>query len=811
MALLIAPTNLGRPVRLLAFVLIVAVLGLLTWGRYDPRIGLGGFTRVRADILGFVDPLIGTLNGGHVFPGATLPYGMAKAGPDTDNRGENAAGWVSDDSPITGFSHLHDSGTGGAPSLGNFPLFAHPWCPNDDPKRCTFTTLERKTLRAPSSVEARVGFFALNLTTGVRAEMTASAHATLFRFTFPEGAKPLILLDVEDIASSRSDGGIKVDRSSGRMTGHGTFAPSFGTGTYKAFFCADFAGSHVRAAGVFAGSEATPGLHEWDALPWGSAGAWLHFDETGPDGIFARVGVSFISSAQACHNAEEEIPEVDIDTVEAEARAAWADKLSSVSVDAVGVSTELQTPYFDSFYCIWDSFRAQHPLLTIVDPVAQAEMVRALLDIYRHEGKLPDCRMSFCKGFTQGGSNADVVVVDALLKGITDGIDWETAYEAIVSDAEISPPSFNVGGRGNIESWQQLHYIASDHRDANSTGPHSRTVSRTVEYAFNDFCIATMARWLGHTGDFAKYAQRSTYWQNLWNPAQIDLPPASPPDLSGASPSQTPAAASKFVGFLQPRLANGTFLYQSPRVCSPTSEPHLCYYDTKESTYEGSPWLYTFYAPHDMATLADLMGGRAALAARLEYYHASGLAYLGNEQAFLTVFQFHHAARPGLSAKWARAYVPAQFNGTMAGIPGNDDGAMGAFAAFVMMGFFPVAGMDVYLLTAPFFREVRLRARKPGREAVIRKVAARGEDPMAEGMIYVQSIKLNGRKWTKSWITHDFFAEGGLLEVKVGREESAWGTKEEDLPPSWGFEEFKGGEGQAPDAEPSHSVGEHIG
>ncbi|KAG7129646.1 putative secreted glycosidase like protein [Verticillium longisporum] len=212
-----------------------------------------------------------------------------------------------------------------------------------------------------------------------------------------------------------------------------------------------------------------------------------------------------------------------------------------------------------------------------------------------------------------------------------------------------------------------------------------------------------------------------------------------------------------------------------------------------------------------MATLADLMGGRAALAARLEYYHASGLAYLGNEQAFLTVFQFHHAARPGLSAKWARAYVPAQFNGTMAGIPGNDDGAMGAFAAFVMMGFFPVAGMDVYLLTAPFFREVRLRARKPGREAVIRKVAARGEDPMAEGMIYVQSIKLNGRKWTKSWITHDFFAEGGLLEVKVGREESAWGTKEEDLPPSWGFEEFKGGEGQAPDAEPSHSVGEHIG
>ncbi|KAM0286726.1 hypothetical protein ACHAQH_000746 [Verticillium albo-atrum] len=770
---------------------------------------------------------------GHVFPGATLPYGMAKAGPDTDNRGENAAGWVSDDSHITGFSHLHDSGTGGAPSLGNFPLFAHPSCPNDDPKKCTFTTEKRKTLRVPSSVEARVGFFALNLTNGVRAEMTASAHATLFRFTFPEGAKPLLLLDVEDIASSRSDGSIKVDRGTGRMTGRGTFAPSFGSGKYDAFFCADFAGSHVRAAGVFVGPDATPGLHEWDSLPRGSAGAWLHFDETGPDGVFVRVGLSFMSTQQACRNAEEEIPEVDLVQVEAEARTAWAEKLSSVSVDATGTSGELQTvfwsglyrsmlspqnytgenplwkstePYYDSFYCIWDSFRAQHPLLTILDPVAQAEMVRALLDIYRHEGKLPDCRMSFCKGFTQGGSNADVVVADAFLKGITDGIDWKTAYEAVVSDAEDSPPSFNVEGRGNIESWHNLHYIASDHQDQNSSGPHSRTVSRTVEYAFNDFCIAVMARGLGHAGDFVKYARRSTYWQNIWNPSQTDLPPSDPN-------AEAPQPASTFVGFHQPRLANGSFTYQSPRVCSPTSEPHLCYYDTKQSTYEGSPWLYTFYAPHDMATLAQLMGGRETLAARLEYYHASGLAYLGNEQAFLTVFQFHHAGRPGLSAKWAREYVPRQFNATLAGIPGNDDGAMGAFAAFVMMGFFPVAGMDVYLLTAPFFREVRLRARKEGREAVIRKVAARGEDPMAEGMIYVQSVKLNGKKVTRSWITHKFFMEGGLLEVTVGKEESKWGTNEEDLPPSWGFEEFKGREGEVrdgDDVEPLISVKEQL-
>ncbi|ROT36660.1 glycoside hydrolase family 92 protein [Sodiomyces alkalinus F11] len=757
-----------------------------------------------------------------------MDLGMAKPGPDTDARGENAAGFVSDHSYIIGFSHLHDSGTGGAPSLGNFPLFVHPGCPGDSYLNCTFSTLGRSVRRTENSAQARPGYFAIGLENTVRAEMTATQHAALYSFSFvpeqtvsspnPGGpatnepveipTNPLILIDIQDLGKTRTSGGVRVEES-GRIVGHGTFGPSFGVGKYQAYVCADFRGAEIRASGIFEGDHPREGTKQLEDMRQSSAGAWLHFDHPAQDRILARVGLSFISIDQACANAEAEIPDFDFDRVGHAAAAIWAEKLSVVEVDDHSGSDELQTvfwsglyrtllspqnytgenplwkssePYFDSFYCIWDSFRAQHPLLTIIDPEAQAQMVRALLDIYRFEGKLPDCRMSFCKGYTQGGSNADVVIADAFLKNVSNGVDWNTAYEAVLSDAEVSPKSFNVEGRGNIESWLDLGYIASDHRDRNSTGPHSRSVSRTVEYAYNDFCIATLAKGLGYSADYQRFMRRSVNWQNLWNHDQRDLL------LLWDRPGREREATS-FVGFLQPRRMDGTFGYQNTRVCSPGAEPHICYYDTSQSTYEGSPWLYSFYAPQDMATLVRLVGGPAALADRLDYFHESGLAYMGNEQSFLTVFQFHYAARPGRSSYWVRRYIPSQFNTTVAGIPGNDDCAMGAFTAFAAMGLFPVAGQDVYLITAPLFRELRLPSRRgPESPAIIRKVAAPGQGRVGDdGMMYVQSAKLNGQPYTKSWITHHLLMEGGVLELTIGREETDWGTAEQDLPPSYPF------------------------
>lgn len=324
----------------------------------------------------------------------------------------------------------------------------HPGCPDNNYTLCHYPVKKRLVARVNGTVEAKVGYFALNMTNSVRAEMTTTAHTALYRFSFP-GTKfvnndgelvpysPLILMDMVDLSNSRLEGDVEVHAGTGRITARGMFNPSFGKGNYTAYVCVDFQGAEIRNTGTFLDETAmtepkkqpdmSPGL----SYPSGSGGAWVHFEPPPPSSnnqIMARVGLSFISKARACQTAQREIPTWDFEGVVNASRAAWREKLAVVEYDGTGVSDDMQTvfwsgiyrsmlspqdytgenprwqsdePYFDSFYCIWDSFRAQHPLLTILDPSAQAKMVRSLLDIFRNEGKLPDCRMSFCKGYTQ--------------------------------------------------------------------------------------------------------------------------------------------------------------------------------------------------------------------------------------------------------------------------------------------------------------------------------------------------------------------------------------------------------------------------
>lgn len=209
-------------------------------------------------------------------------------------------------------------------------------------------------------------------------------------------------------------------------------------------------------------------------------------------------------------------------------------------------------------------------------------MMRSLLDIYRHEGYLPDCRMSLCKGYTQGGSNADVLMADAYLKKV-EGIDWDTAYEAVVKDAEVEPANWDVEGRGGLQSWKSLGYIPTDDYDPYGAGTHTRSISRTVEYAYNDFCIAEMAKGMGKQADYEKYTTRSGNWAHMFKADQKS-------SINGAD--------TNFTGFLQPRYTNGTWGYQDPIFCSPLLHFTSCYLNPDgHETYEGSSWLYTLYVP----------------------------------------------------------------------------------------------------------------------------------------------------------------------------------------------------------------------
>ena len=351
--------------------------------------------------LNYVDQLIGSSNGGNVFPGATLPYGMAKAVADT-NSGSNQGGFTMDGSPVSGFSLMHDSGTGGSPSLGNFALFPYNSCAGDDVNNCVFPKKQRVAYGgfANESVVAKPGYFGITLTNGPKVDMTVTAHASLFRFQFSSGSgHPLIFQDLTDLSDSRQDNAtVSIDKN-GRVTGSGVFSPSFGVGNYTLYFCTDFKGADIYDNGIFVDSRASADVKELKVsrsingypLP---GGAFTRFKPSGATTtVLVRSATSFISADQACKHIESEIPDFDFDKTQKAATAAWAQKLSAVTVSTNdGVDDKFRTnlysgiyrtmvnpqnytgenpkwndgePYFDSFYCTWDLFRSQLPWLTV--------------------------------------------------------------------------------------------------------------------------------------------------------------------------------------------------------------------------------------------------------------------------------------------------------------------------------------------------------------------------------------------------------------------------------------------------------------
>ncbi|KAJ5575286.1 hypothetical protein N7450_009185 [Penicillium hetheringtonii] len=751
-----------------------------------------------------VNPLIGSTAGGNVFAGASLPYGLAKPVADVD--GQNTGGFSTDGSNVTGFSSLHDSGTGGNPSLGNFPLFPQ-LCP-DDVNGCRFGKDARKIHYKGDSVRAKPGFFGLELENGIQVDMTAAHKTAVYRFTFPSGQRsggangedldPVISIDLTDLWESRQNASISVDSDTARIKGNGTFLPSFGAGSYQTYFCADFGGAKVKDGGIWvndrAGSEpkelfVTRGFNNF----YVQAGGWISFQRPDDGIVTARVGVSYISTDQACSNAEEEVTDIvgDFEKLQEHATSAWSEKLSPIKVIPGGVNDDMLSsfwsgiyrtmlspqdmtgenplwdsdePYFDSFYCLWDAFRAQHPFLTIIDPEAQSRMVRSLIDTYKHEGWLPDCRMSLCKGWTQGGSNADVVLADAYVKNLT-GIDWELAYKAMVNDAENEPLEWSYEGRGGLQSWKRLNYIPYLDFDYLGFGTNSRSISRTVEYAYDDYCLSVVGKGIGKD-DYTKYLSRSGNWRNIYKEDQQSF-------LENGTDTG-------FTGFFQPKYMNGTWGFQDPIACSALAS--WCSLTSNPSeTFESSIWEYLFYVPHDMAKLVKLLGGSDSFVKRLDYFHDSGLADIGNEPVFLTVYEYHYAGRPALSTKRLHNYIPRTFNTTNNGLPGNDDsGAMGSFLAWGMMGLFPNPGQSVYLISPPFFESIEITHPETNKTATIRNV---NFDVNYE-RIYIQSAKLNGKPYTKNWVDHAFFTEGMTLELVLGDVESGWGTRKEDLPPS---------------------------
>ncbi|KAJ6496068.1 alpha-1,2-mannosidase, putative subfamily [Mycena sanguinolenta] len=787
----------------------------------------------------FVNPFIGTKSGGHVFPGATLPWGAVKAGPDSDS-GDNQAGYVSDGTPIAGISSLHDDGTGGGKSLGNFPFLplTSSECPDNDLTKCK--TNRKSRVIGHGDPTASPGYFSIPLNNGVNAEVTVTQHTALHRFTYqPDTEQMLFLLDVTgDLGGSThtNDGHVTVSHNpttdGTRVTGSGTFIPSFGQSYYTLYFCFDASDTFMQAKyyeGVkYTDLDAMETFHETIPRP-AVAGILMGFAPGTEHTLSARMGISWTSTDQACAYAEEEIPDISaFDTVHAAARAKWNDVLGTIEVDTTGVprdtlelfwsslyrtyiaptnitgdnplwnSTE---PYWDSFYCIWDTFRVVHPLYAITAPVAQAEIIRALIDVYRNTGWLPDCRMSMDKGFTQGGSNADSLLADSFVKGITAGIDWEAGFQAMVKDATVMG-DFEVEGRGSINSREKYGFIPVGDRDhPPSRGADTRSASRLLEYAYNDFDIALVAQGLNKTAEMYHYLNKSADWLNIWNPD---------------------TEHSGFKGFIQPRWADGRWYIAGfdtggvfrPDHCSPVYGHLSCFGGNGGGEfYEASSWEYSFYVPHDMASLIEVMGGPETFSRRLDHFFEAGFHDMGDEPGFLPTYLYNYVGQPVKTVDRVDSMISQYYSTAVDGLAGNDDsGSMGAYAVWSHLGFYPVAGQDTYLLNRPYFPKITIRNQVTGAAAII---VASG---LSNTNKYIQSATLNGKPYTKNWISHSFFIYGGTLTLTMGSsKESTWGTAQADLPMSLSTKGFGcdtcvrptklGGDGRVTGSIPSQSTG----
>ncbi|KAF8199830.1 glycoside hydrolase family 92 protein [Mycena galopus ATCC 62051] len=759
------------------------------------------------DYTAFVNPFIGTDNFGDVCPGASIPFGMAKF--STDLTGYAPAGYVTDPTQfIRGLSPMHDSGTGSSlGTYGNFEIMPL-LCPHGF-DTCTTSLARRQRLRKFNTDLASPGYFSQTLNNSIKMEATATRRAGLERFTFPSGSKPYFVLDLaNDLPASFAGGSMNIDPVAGQITLGGLWGSSFGPGSfhYQAFACYDL---------LDGGAQTLSEYGVWTADDFGldakglgqthlnlsvnliggvyESGALFSFDNT-PKEVNIRVGISFVSTEQACANAESEVGSSSFEEIQAAAVALWNEKLSKIEIDVAntpanitellysslyrssltpnnatdetqGVFANTSSFYFDSLYCSWDTFRTFYPLMSLHSPVEFAQIVDNYIDGWRKLGWMPECRANNLPGWTQGGSSGDVIVGHFAThyhnEAAALGIDLQELYSAAWTDSNVNPPEWNIEGRqSNV--YNQFGYVPFAVLDVSSTGRQTREGSRTVEYAFEDFAIRQIAQVLGNTADVATYSNKSLSYRNVWDPTVV---------------------SDGFHGFSQKRFSNGTFFFTNPTECSPvdnvTTECSL-QGDNTSGFYESSSWEYSFFAPHDTAHLIELMGGNATFVKRLNHYFGAQYFGVGNEPSFQTPAMYHYANHPAQSVDRVRSVVFENFDITPAGLPGNDDqAAMASLLSFHLLGLYPVPSTTQYLILSPFTPKYTIHNSYLNVSTTVTTV---GFDPKSVQKVipagvkaYVANVTVNGVPSASRchFDFYDVFRVGGNVTIELTSDKTA--------------------------------------
>jgi predicted alpha-1,2-mannosidase len=721
-----------------------------------------------------VNVFIGTGGDGHTFPGATRPFGMVQLSPDTQVRHFRqsypwAAGYRYEDDSILGFSHTHFSGAGHS-DLGDVLLMPYSGETKLEPgyPERPFSGYRSRFKHADERAEP--GYYAVKLLDNdVDVELTTSERVGLHRYQYKPGATAKVILDLRtsiyDYAGKNLWSRLRV-RGDTMITGMREtrgWAPG-----RQLYFAIQFSrpmasrALYNREEGVEYRGFAGPGKTPQDKLVVeGKAlvGA-LDFGVPADGEMLVKVAMSAVSEDGAIANLAE-MPGWDFAAERSRASAAWNEALSAVTIEAApDTRTMVYTALyhsmlapslfmdrdgsyrgpdnqvhradgfrFHSTFSLWDTYRALHPLLTLVQPERRnVDFVRSLIESQKASpyGILPVWQFAGQETWTMIGYHAVPVIADAYMKGLK-GFDANAALKAMTASAEYGP-------YGGLQHYMKLGYVPID--------LEPEAASKTVEYAFDDWTIARMAEKMGNKEVATRYYKRAQNYRNVFDTK---------------------------TGFIRARKSTGEF-----------REPFNPVQSNFGSDYtEGSAWQYSWYMPHDNAGLVSMLGGDADMQAKIDmvfdakvddnvYAHMEDISGLighyahGNEPSHHVAYLYNYAGAPWKTQGRLAQIVASQYNTTPAGLSGNDDlGQMSAWLVFTSLGFYPVApGSNEYVIGRPFLDKAVLNLPNGKRFTI------RAENMTAENK-YVGSVSLNGTPLVVSFLRHEQIMAGGELVFKM--------------------------------------------
>lgn len=698
----------------------------------------------------WVNPFIGTgavesALSGNNYPGATVPFGMVQLSPDTREAPDwaQASGYDYNDSTIYGFSHTRLSGTGASDFI-DILMF-----PTQSGKRQSGFTHEQES--------ARPGYYQVMLAEeGIRAELTASTRVGVHRYTYPHEGVAQVWLDLNHSANKES-WGRRIIQSQIRI-----ISPTVVEGyriitgwakLRKIYF-------HIEFSMPILSSELSDGDRRHVDTPvinGTNLQGLFSFDRKGNDELIAKVALSPVSIENARQNMTAEVPAWSFDEVSAAAEQSWENELGKIQIqgtdlqktifytalyhtmvqpntmsDANGeyMATDYTTRRLKegethySTFSLWDTFRAAHPLYTLLHTDRTEDFVKSMIRQYDDYGYLPIWQLWGQDNYCMIGNHSIPVIVDAVLKGIA-GIDAEKAYEAVRNSSLTSHPN------SPFDVWEKYGYMPENIQ--------TQSVSITLEQAYDDWCVAQLAKKLGKEEDYNRFMKRSAYYRNLFNPT---------------------------TGFFQPKDDKGEWILPF--------DPYKYGANGGYPFTEGNAWQYFWYVPQNITDLIALTGGNKAFIQKLDAFfttthqsgelndNASGFVgqYAhGNEPSHHVSYLYACAGEAWKTQKYVAHIMNNLYNTSSSGYAGNDDcGEMSAWYIFSALGFYPVNPANgEYVIGTPMLQQAVIQL-PDGKQFIVKAPRKKESD------IYIRSMKLNGKKYTRTSITHQDIINGGTLE-----------------------------------------------